>query len=741
MLDLDQYKEYFSIEDTAQRCEAVLINIEPEARKLMERFMQENEIIQQNPDAYSIKSYAVSLRTTIADMKNPKYAIQSESTIIGRRYFVAIESTDENKEMNRLTLEFNDVDHTWRLYMDMRFNIIWLANSEKKLTEWKTILPEYINLYQKANDSSWSKINRDSLEGEVRKIIKSKKRPTFSIGESYPLEGQLNDNEIVERAHELFNELLPVVAYVEEENEESARAMEIFKLLEQPEATQEIQLYGETYQLSFEAVTQLKPHVRYKAFKLFDQDQLIVRGLLLFYESHPRHYPTQRLAIRVKKNNIYYSDIRELLGDGEKEWRITKGYYTQYQDNKVLKERAEQAARQHDFDTIDYSYRIGEYQNKSKEFTEDAGIIKARLIQLALIFAAVSGVIQLEPTEPVLLPDDEDEPNEELESNFKLQAIYDQIKTSKLTFSQQIIRDFHLNLTALEDKHFVILSGISGTGKTQLARLYANAVYGLTDSEQNPYLSIIPVHPDWMDSTALFGYYSSFEKDYIVPEFLRMVLKAEKELDKPHFILLDEMNLARVEYYLSDFLSAVESNAEIHLHSREGLDVPGTISLPPNIYIIGTINVDETTYAISDKVLDRAFVMNLSDVDLATFKKNWSNEIAGPMENVFDFLMQFHSDLVEYDLHFGYRTMHEMLLKIERGLHLEGDFKMTWQEAVDRAIGEKVLTKVRGDERIKPLFAVLYELLYTLDGQTYSLNLLQRMEEELDRYGATQFWQ
>ncbi|MBS5913806.1 MAG: hypothetical protein KID09_24820 [Paenibacillus macerans] len=68
-----------------------------------------------------------------------------------------------------------------------------------------------------------------------------------------------------------------------------------------------------------------------------------------------------------------------------------------------------------------------------------------------------------------------------------------------------MIRDLHLNLTALNDKHFVILSGISGTGKTQLAKLYANAVYGLTYEADNPYLSIIPDRPDWTDGTALIG--------------------------------------------------------------------------------------------------------------------------------------------------------------------------------------------------------------------------------------------
>lgn len=95
-------------------------------------------------------------------------------------------------------------------------------------------------------------------------------------------------------------------------------------------------------------------------------------------------------------------------------------------------------------------------------------------------------------------------------------------------------------------------------------------------------------------------------------EFLNVLLNALKEREKPHFILLDEMNLARVEYYLSDYLSAVESQKEIHLHQEgEILDVPQKIIIPPNVYLLGTLNVDETTHSISDKVLDRAFVMTL----------------------------------------------------------------------------------------------------------------------------------
>lgn len=195
-----------------------------------------------------------------------------------------------------------------------------------------------------------------------------------------------------------------------------------------------------------------------------------------------------------------------------------------------------------------------------------------------------------------------------------------------------------MNLTALDDKHFVILSGISGTGKTQLARLYANAVYGMEYEVDNPYMSVIPVRPDWTDSSSLFGYYSSFENRYVIPEFLRMVLKAHQEREKPHFVVLDEMNLARVEYYLSDYLSGVESRKEIPLHNRvDFMEIPKTVAIPPNLYVIGTVNVDETTHSISDKVLDRAFVMTLSEVDFDTFWNRSAENVRLKLQMEFEF--------------------------------------------------------------------------------------------------------
>ncbi|UUZ84545.1 hypothetical protein LJK88_13275 [Paenibacillus sp. P26] len=206
--------------------------------------------------------------------------------------------------------------------------------------------------------------------------------------------------------------------------------------------------------------------------------------------------------------------------------------------------------------------------------------------------------------------------------------------------------------------------------------------------------------------------------------------------------MLDEMNLARVEYYLSDYLSGVESHKEIPLHNRDDLEeIPSKISIPPNLYLIGTINVDETTHSISDKVLDRAFVMTLSDVDLETFWNRLDDGIRAGLQNEFAYLKRLHGILAPYHLHFGYRTMNEMLQKMSRNLTLNVEDQASRKAMLDQVISEKVLPKLKGDDRITDLLKELKETFAEhLGQQSTSYGHIMRMEKELLRYGATQFW-
>ena len=153
------------------------------------------------------------------------------------------------------------------------------------------------------------------------------------------------------------------------------------------------------------------------------------------------------------------------------------------------------------------------------------------------------------------------------------------------------------------------------------------AVHGFTSTDAaDPFLFVCPVRPEWTDPTGLTGYYDVLSNRYVVPPFLEAVLLATAHRDSPVFVVLDEMNLARVEYYFSDVLSAVETGEPLQLHSSgvplegsTGTTVPAALPLPPNLYITGTVNIDETTNPVSDKVLDRAIVIDMSAVDLPGF--------------------------------------------------------------------------------------------------------------------------
>lgn len=165
---------------------------------------------------------------------------------------------------------------------------------------------------------------------------------------------------------------------------------------------------------------------------------------------------------------------------------------------------------------------------------------------------------------------------------------------------------------SLKTKPFLILAGISGTGKSKIVRLVSQAL----GAEFNQ----ISIRPDYNDSTELIGY-KNLEDKFIQGHLTKIIVEASKEenKNKPYFVCLDEMNLARVEYYLSDYLSIIESRKKIDDEIiTDNIVEEETIKLhiPDNLYIIGTVNMDDTTFQFSRKVLDRANTIEFSDVDL-----------------------------------------------------------------------------------------------------------------------------
>lgn len=305
------------------------------------------------------------------------------------------------------------------------------------------------------------------------------------------------------------------------------------------------------------------------------------------------------------------------------------------------------------------------------------------------------------------------------------------------------VRRFHAALNFLSHKHFVILSGLSGTGKTQLALKYARAVHGLaTANAQDPLLFVCPVRPEWTDPTGLTGYYDVFSNRYVVPPFLEAVLVATAHRGSPVFVVLDELNLARVEYYFSDVLSCVETGETLKLHSSgvplegsTGISIPAELPLPSNLYIIGTINVDETTNPVSDKVLDRASVIDMSTVDLPGFFARLEGReptLAAARAACENQVLAVHGLMAAHGLGFGYRVAEEV---VRYHAFAAKHAIAPDSEVLDDLMVQKVLVKLRGGLRQRDM---LKDLGKALDKLPRSTKFLNRLANDLDEFGSFQ---
>ena len=341
--------------------------------------------------------------------------------------------------------------------------------------------------------------------------------------------------------------------------------------------------------------------------------------------------------------------------------------------------------------------------------------------------------------------------------------INEYISAKGFNYDGQLIENFYLSLKA---KPFVILAGTSGTGKTRLVRLFAEAI-------QAQY-KLVSVRPDWSDSSDLFGHVDLNQK-FIPGAIIDFVKQAELNPTKPYFLCLDEMNLARVEYYMSDILSAIETRRyesgrivtdPVIPSSNYGNDSSaagryGKVILPGNLYIVGTVNMDETTFPFSKKVLDRANTIEFSYVDLLsmpTFSTQSAEQIsvqndflvskyitlndcdakdAEYISSVCTTLQRINSVLEKANAHVGYRVRDEivfyMLNNRESGLLEE-------TVAFDNQIMQKILPRIQGSsEAIK---AMLEELLKVCASEKYTASekkinfMIKRYEED----GFTSYW-
>ena len=309
-------------------------------------------------------------------------------------------------------------------------------------------------------------------------------------------------------------------------------------------------------------------------------------------------------------------------------------------------------------------------------------------------------------------------------------------------FPEPLVRRLNAGIWANKRRHFAVLTGLSGSGKTLLARAYGRAIAGKADSRSSQ-LCTIPVQPGWYDPTALLGYVNPLQgESYLRTPFLEFLLEAADSPTRPFTVVLDEMNLSRPEQYLAPILSAMETGAALNLH-REGdiFDgVPAAIRYPGNLAIIGTVNMDETTHGISDKVLDRAFTIEFWDIDLASYPRWGRRDLSKENEEFArELLGKLMESLKPARMHFGWRVVDDVLDYMVRVIAHGGVNDPVVM--LDSVVYAKILPKLRGDD--SPRFrAALDSCLKILaeGGLTDCHKKVSELKDDLEATGSARFW-
>ena len=312
-----------------------------------------------------------------------------------------------------------------------------------------------------------------------------------------------------------------------------------------------------------------------------------------------------------------------------------------------------------------------------------------------------------------------------------------------IELDEELIRKIVASLLA---KPFLILSGLSGSGKTKIAQAFTHwitpepAWVDPTNQSKgkspSPHRIVIPVGADWTGGENITGYADGLRPEtYVATPALDVILSAAKPENKevPHFLILDEMNLSHVERYFSAILSAIESGEPIPLHTADrlvanGRAIPPKQALPPNLFIIGTVNVDETTYMFSPKVLDRANVIefrmtepqmqgflsapksvDLKDLDGkgSAFGKMFvatamdkSREVPADVAEQFEAeMLLFFKILQSQQSEFGYRVAYEaarFVLYYHDLIQTTEEAAEWFNDALDAVVVQKLLPKLNG---------------------------------------------
>jgi len=304
-------------------------------------------------------------------------------------------------------------------------------------------------------------------------------------------------------------------------------------------------------------------------------------------------------------------------------------------------------------------------------------------------------------------------------------------------FEEDLIRRFILSL---ETKPFLILTGISGSGKTKIAELYGDFLDDNTRGEK----FILPIGSNWNDNKKLLGFQNPLQSDptlaYQKTDFVDIIKKANENLDKTYIVILDEMNLSYTEKYFADFLSALESfSHELTLPNGE------VVHWSSNLKIIGTINEDETTHTISPKVLDRANVIEMNGMLPSVYI---DSQIEKEDELYVNFDTEFGIDSYKTVLdslyqalngNFAFRIVNEITAYILTNKQYNND--LTLDELLDEQIYQKILPKVHGSKMDLP--KKLTSLKTVIDGTGHDYintnKKIQKMLEHVSTHGYASF--
>lgn len=346
---------------------------------------------------------------------------------------------------------------------------------------------------------------------------------------------------------------------------------------------------------------------------------------------------------------------------------------------------------------------------------------------------------------------------------------------SRCYYKRSDFVNFH---TAVKCSDLVILSGLSGTGKSSLVNVYAKAL-GLNASAdlEDSQMLMVPVRPSWSDDADLLGYVDLAHMVYHAADsgFVDFLVRAQREENKNKLFLVcfEEMNLARVEHYFSQFLSILERPAgqrELQLYDKQYMgklynaaDYPFQIEIGNNVKFIGTVNIDETTHHFSDKVLDRANVIELEVLNYAT---EWQDKTFAAVGKTQIWSTQDYEKLIVKEQIPNAREVRSLLWEVHCALqslspkygagprvvknvlkylsNLPKEEALDFDRALDLQLVQRVLTKLRGVESVvgpalqengeSSLLAVL-DKYQSLSQFTKSRALLAQKKKEVESYG------